>query len=86
MMVDLYVLSQWTVCVSCTDEDCLRVNKYVPTDTLVLSENPFNLTYLTGGASGVVGYETVIFGPYAVIQQAFGTYFKLSFLIPSNFL
>ncbi|KAH8117268.1 acid protease [Phellopilus nigrolimitatus] len=61
----------WIVSSACTGEDCLSINKYVPTSGLSLANASFNLTYLTGAVSGAIGYETVTFGPYMVVSQVF---------------
>ncbi|KAI5124363.1 hypothetical protein M0805_008968 [Coniferiporia weirii] len=62
----------WIVSSACNDDDCQKIEKYDPTPKLLLSNAPFDLTYLTGAVSGAIGYETIAVGPYVVFSQALG--------------
>ena len=65
-------IRQWVVLSSCFDEDCLRIPKYLPSSALTLLPTAFNVTYLTGSVTGVVGYETVTFGAFEIFSQVLG--------------
>ncbi|KAL4074628.1 aspartic peptidase domain-containing protein [Scleroderma yunnanense] len=63
----------WVVSTKCSTSECQEVVKYSPerSHTMSLSGKPFNITYLVGSASGIVGTETVTLGPYQIPSQTF---------------
>ncbi|GJE90866.1 A1 family peptidase [Phanerochaete sordida] len=61
----------WIVSSGCTEDDCSNVPKYQPTPTLDLSPTAFELRYLLGEVSGVIGTETVGLGRFEVLSQVF---------------
>lgn len=61
----------WIVSSSCTEDDCQSVPKYQPTPSLDLSPQAFELQYLLGEVSGVIGTETIGLGRFEVLSQVF---------------
>ncbi|KIJ17249.1 hypothetical protein PAXINDRAFT_162166 [Paxillus involutus ATCC 200175] len=63
----------WVVSSDCKDTDCLEIPTYSPSasSTLILSNKPFRLDYLSGSVHGSVGTETITLGSYQILSQTF---------------
>ncbi|KAI0313074.1 aspartic peptidase domain-containing protein [Amylostereum chailletii] len=60
----------WVISSDCTSADCDGVAKYKPSSSLNQTDQTFKLNYLHGSVSGLIGFETVAFGPFQVSSQA----------------
>ncbi|KAL8711551.1 MAG: hypothetical protein Q9220_003961 [cf. Caloplaca sp. 1 TL-2023] len=61
MLVDTGAANTWVMGADCTSSVCAQHNTFGPADStsLVLSQDPFNLTYGTGSVSGWTANDTV---------------------------
>ncbi|KAJ6500476.1 aspartic peptidase domain-containing protein [Mycena sanguinolenta] len=68
----------WVVDTSCQEGDCTSVPRYSQqlSDTLISTEQPFKLSYLTGNVEGEIIYDTVRVGEYQVQSQALATVYQ----------
>lgn len=74
LLVDTGAANSWVMGSDCTTPACLAHNTFgnVNSDTLQITENPFNLTYGTGSVNGVVVNDTVAFAGFT-LPLAFGS-------------
>ncbi|KAJ7261355.1 aspartic peptidase domain-containing protein [Mycena haematopus] len=68
----------WVVDTRCREGDCVSVPQYSQerSNTLIPTEQPFKLSYLTGNVEGEIVYDTVTLGDYQVQSQALAAVYE----------